>query len=175
MTAHYCAVPAPWLPHHVALRAVEESWQVVYRPALGARVSALEHGGLLEVAGAVRDPFACRDALRRWLRRRGAECLTVWLVEVAEETGFSFGRVSIRNQRTRWASCSSQGTISLNQKLMLLPRHLVRYVLLHELCHTVHLDHSPSFYASLAAWEPDVRARRRELRSDGSGYVPAWC
>ena len=165
---------AEWLPERVLLHSLGEEWPVAYRVGGGRRVAASERGGLLVVSGGVHDPYACRAALQRWLGRRATESLPGWLDAAAAETGMCFTRTSVRNQRTCWASCSARGTISLNQKLMLIPRHLVRYVLVHELCHTVHLDHSPRFWAHVAAWEPEFNHRRRELRA-ARAYVPAWC
>ena len=74
-------------------------------------------------------------------------------------------RVSIRGQKTCWGSCTGNGSISLNWRLMLLPRELAEYVLIHELCHLRFLDHSASFWALVEQWVPDFR-RRRTLLGD---------
>ncbi len=79
----------------------------------------------------------------------------------------------MRSQRTRWASCSAQKNVNLNLKLLFLPEDLVRYVLVHELCHTVHFDHSPEFWGLLSSLIPHCREMQRELR-DAWKYVPAW-
>ncbi|GAP71314.1 hypothetical protein SAMD00024442_10_49 [Candidatus Symbiothrix dinenymphae] len=71
------------------------------------------------------------------------------LAELARECGFSYVKVQTRKSKTRWGSCSSKKTISLSFYLLLLPPHLIDYVLLHELCHTVHMNHSPAFWALL--------------------------
>lgn len=68
------------------------------------------------------------------------------LATLAEKYNFSYGKVTIRNQKTRWGSCSYQNNISLNVQLMRLPKHLVDYVLIHELAHTVEKNHSNSFW-----------------------------
>jgi predicted metal-dependent hydrolase len=130
---------------------------------------------VLVVAGAVHDPWACRAALQRWLARRASLDLGARLEGMSATTGLFYRRVRIGNQRTRWASCSRTGTISLNQKLLLLPEHLVDYVFIHELCHTVFLDHSRRFWGLVRAWRPDFRQLERELRHDAPRYVPGWC
>jgi len=182
---------ADGVPQRVVLAAVGEEWLVV-RPA-GPAAPATGAGRMVvpaaEAAGAVRlrvgedgrlrltggtyDPEACRQALRRWMSRRGQAVLVPWLGAVAEETGLQAGPVCIRGQRTRWGSCGRDGTISLNRGLLLLPPALVRYVLVHELCHTVHHDHSARFWRLVARHEPDHRRLRAELR-EARRQLPEW-
>ena len=78
--------------------------------------------------------------------------------------GFQFGRLTFRDNVSRWGSCSSRGNISLNIRLATLPDHLVDYVILHELCHTVHPNHSPRFWNLLRRVCPNAREARAQLR-----------
>ncbi|MDR0834242.1 MAG: M48 family metallopeptidase [Candidatus Symbiothrix sp.] len=71
------------------------------------------------------------------------------LADIAQAHGFTYLSVKTRKSKTRWGSCSSKKTISLSYYLLLLPQHLIDYVLLHELCHTVHMNHGPAFWALL--------------------------
>lgn len=128
---------------------------------------------LLLVSGAVCNHDACRAALRRWLSRRADEHLTALLEEVAREQGLSYSKLTVRSQRTRWGSCSSRGAISLNRHLMFLPPQVVRYVLLHELCHMVRSDHSPRFWEEVRRREPEAERLRRQLRL-AARWVPGW-
>lgn len=80
---------------------------------------------------------------------QGQDRLFVRLKELAKEHGFAYRRATIRNQKTRWGSCSTQNNINLNINLIKLPAHLQDYVILHELVHTVHKNHSRSFWARL--------------------------
>jgi predicted metal-dependent hydrolase len=84
--------------------------------------------------------------------------------ELAQKTGFSYGRIVIRNQKTRWGSCSSVGTISLNIKLARLPLKLLDYVILHELVHTRIKGHGKAFWNELDSLIGHARSLRSELR-----------
>lgn len=78
--------------------------------------------------------------------------------------GFSVGRVSVRNQKTRWGSCNRKGDISFNWKLVCLPQELAEYVIAHELCHIGAFDHSRHFWSLVAETIPDWKERRRAMR-----------
>jgi predicted metal-dependent hydrolase len=84
-----------------------------------------------------------------------------------------YGRGQIRGQRTRWGSCSGRGTISLNWHLLFLTPAEVRYVLLHELCHTIELNHSPRFWQLLSQHQPDSDSLRQGMRRAWQ-ELPAW-
>ena len=80
-------------------------------------------------------------------------------------------RVSIRSQKTRWGSCSSRGTLSFNWKLYLTAPECLDYVVVHELCHLVHMDHSPAFWAEVERIMPDYRTWKKWLRDNGDTLV----
>ncbi len=162
------------LPDVVELSAVGESWMVEYRPTSSSRVTATEQPGQrLILSGDKASRDACRDALLRWLRGRAKAVLEPWLRELALETGFTAGPVVVRSQRTRWASCSRQGAVSLNVRLLFITPELVRHVMLHELCHTVRMDHSKQFWGLLEKHDPDWQSHRRLVRAAWRG-VPPW-
>jgi len=167
--------PPDVLPETIDLPALGEIWQVAYRSTGAQRAVEVETfgPGELVVSGAVSDHFACRSVLKRWLRRRASEGFAPLLSRLAEEHGFRYDRVTIRGQKTRWGSCSVRKTISLNFLLLFLPSDVVRYVLLHELCHTVFMNHSDKFWLLLDGFEPDSKAMRRRMRG-GWKDLPAW-
>jgi len=99
------------------------------------------------------------------LRRRAQSVLPAQLAELARLHGFQYSGVTIRKSRSRWGSCSTKKSINLSLYLMLLPEHLIEYVLLHELCHTVQMNHSPAFWALLNRCTGNkAHELRREIR-----------
>ena len=110
---------------------------------------------------------------RAMLLERGRVVLGEALASCARELGFEYARVSVRRQRSRWGSCSVRGTISLNCCLLFQRPEVVRYLLIHELAHTRHMNHSRRFWQCVARYCPDYRALDRELL-DGWRRVPSW-
>ena len=93
--------------------------------------------------------------------------LTSRLKQMAEKHGFTYNKVAIRNQKTRWGSCSHKNNISLNMKLVMLPDELVDYVILHELVHTKIHNHSKRFWGELGKYVWDGKAMAKRLRKYG--------
>jgi predicted metal-dependent hydrolase len=104
-------------------------------------------------------PVVDREAARQKLEAR--------LDVLAGQHGFKYNRLCIRNQKTRWGSCSVTNNISLNAKLILLPDRLIDYVLLHELLHTRIKNHGQQFWSELEKLTGDAKGRARSLRSYG--------
>jgi len=168
------ALPAsPFPPKEIDLAACNQRWQI-HLTGNGRRVrlNTLSNG-LLTLDGDVSDARAVRQALRRWLAERATEVLAPALKQCARELGFTFDRVLIRRQRSRWGSCSTRGTISLNCCLMFQRPLVVRYLMIHELSHTVHMNHSRRFWQTVSRHCPDYRRLDRELL-DGWRRVPSW-
>jgi predicted metal-dependent hydrolase len=109
------------------------------------------------------------DTEARALRERAKRELPARLLELASRLGSSVRRISVRNQRWRWGSCSSGGHICLNWRLVLLPAWVRDYVLIHELMHLERLDHSPRFWRLVAAACPEYREARAFLRRRAPG------
>lgn len=101
------------------------------------------------------------------LRRRAALELPPQLLALAGAHGITVPKVSIRNQRSRWGACSSQGTITLNWRLILVPDFVREYVMIHELMHRRELNHSKRFWSHVAAACPRYRDARAWLLKDG--------
>ncbi len=112
-----------------------------------------------------------RPALERWYRRAARAEIAPRLDEAAAIAGMRYRGLSIRAQRTRWASCSADGAMSFNWRLLLAPSHVLDYVVWHEVCHLEILDHSPRFWTLLERHWPSYREDREWLRVNGATLV----
>lgn len=106
-----------------------------------------------------------RNAVRRALDDEAKAYLPRRLKYLAETYGFTYAKTGFGNAKGRWGSCTSHGVITLNVALMNLPMSLVDYVLIHELAHTKHLNHSPQFWAEVERCYPVYRSAKKQLKS----------
>ena len=119
----------------------------------------------VKVAAPGREPL--RDALERWYRREARAEVEERLDAAVARAGASYSRLTIRQQRTRWASCSSNGSMSFNWRLLLAPPEILDYVVEHEVAHLDVLDHSPRFWRLVRSRVPDYPTHERWLRRNG--------
>jgi predicted metal-dependent hydrolase len=131
------------------------------------RAHVKRRGGELHVAVASGGPAALRAALEPWYRARARAEVATRLDRATARTGTRYETLSIRGQRTRWASCSSKGTMSFNWRLLLAPAEILDYVVEHEVAHLEVLDHSRRFWSLLERRCPAYRERERWLRRYG--------
>lgn len=160
------------LPEQIHLHAVQQSWGIKYLSAdinLRLMQSPLRY---LTLVGKQHDDNA-RKLLSRWVRIQAKKHLPRFLENVSRQIKLPYAKVTIRDQRTRWGSCSAEKTISLNYKLLFLPPELVRHIIIHELCHTVHLDHSERFWQLVAKFDPDWQVHRKTIKQV-EDLVPGW-
>ncbi len=166
------------VPRKIELRAVGRLLTVRLNPEGASKSVRLQwtetsEGEVVTLSGATGDAELIRGLLLRFLRQQAVSALPEFLGRVARRTGLSFRGVSVRVQKTRWGSYSSRGTVSLNAKLLFLPPQLVEYVMLHELCHSRHLNHGAEFRALVSSFEPQAEQREAELR-EWERRLPPW-
>ena len=157
----------------VGQAAPHETWHVSYEVAHGPTLCIPLPGHGLKVRGNVEHVPTCHQVLREWLGHKAHRELVPWLRQLSFDLDLPFKRPSVRGQKTRWASCSSSQNISLNYKLLFLPKEVVHYVLVHELCHTIHMNHSKAFWQLVDEKMPGFEPYRKVLKN-GWKYVPRW-
>lgn len=107
-----------------------------------------------------------RPFVAKALQKEARAYLPRRLRYLADQYGFLYNKVRFGTQKGRWGSCSSSGTISLNVGLMALNPELIDYVLIHELCHTTHMNHSANFWSLVESCLPDYKVRRKRLKTE---------
>jgi predicted metal-dependent hydrolase len=117
------------------------------------------------------DPETGRPAIERWYRRAARHEITPRLDDAVQALSTSYTTLTIRNQRTRWGSCSSSGAMSFNWRLLMAPEPVLDYVVWHEACHLRVMDHSPRFWELVGRHCPDYPQHRRWLRREGNTLV----
>ena len=161
-------------PDSVCLGLLDETWQVEYSHSQDELMGLADlDGNVLSLSGQVGDPIVVAAMLNQWLQRRARLALVPRLHQLSAELSIPFSRVGVRRQRTKWGSCSAEKSISLNRNLLFLSEAMVRYVLVHELCHIRQLDHSDKFWRLLETFEPNARGTAARIRNS-SDLVPRW-
>lgn len=167
--------PEPFkLPESIALRALERTITVRYQPKIDARTVRFRgNAHELVLSGRTGDDKLCVQALKRWLSSTARKEFEPRLRALSELTETPFNKLQVRAQRTCWGSRSGSGTISLNLCLLFLEPQLLRYLMIHELCHGRHMNHSKRFWRFVRKFEPGYKKLDREL-TECWNRVPSW-
>jgi predicted metal-dependent hydrolase len=164
----------PVIPNQIALLAIGKIYPINLEFSLIPHVTISEcDNNELKISGAIDQPLRVALGLRAWLKQKGQHLLPPWLNQISLQNNLPFKKAIVRLQRTRWGSCTSDHTINLNARLLLLEPDLVDYVLIHELCHTAHLNHSKRFWHLVAKHSPNYRVLDRALTLAGR-QLPPW-
>jgi predicted metal-dependent hydrolase len=164
--------PQPFPPAAIELPMSGERWRLHVAGETGPmRVEEPGHG-MLCVSGAA-SASRLRAGLRAWLIRAACVRLAPRVSAVAQHMGANYSRISVRRQRSRWGSCSARGTISLNCCLLFQRPEVVDYLIVHELTHLTHMNHSARFWQAVDRHCSGWRALDREL-VQGWKHVPRW-
>jgi len=167
--------PEAFPPAEVTLSCCGDTWRLHLAGGHGRLrlvPEAVTSGGMLRVTG-IAAPAALRSALRAWLMRAARQRLEPLVASLAARCGVRYRQVSIRRQRSRWGSCSVRGTISLNACLLFQRPEVVEYLIIHELMHVKHMNHSASFWRAVESHCADWRRLDAELLR-GWRRVPHW-
>ena len=164
----------PSRPDTINLRAINQVWKVRFVKESTETPSITENPDLtIMVRGQIDDAISITRVLNQWLHRKARSMLGDWLNTLSHELSIPFNRLTVRRQKTLWGSCSSKKNINLNRNLVFLEPSMVRYVLVHELCHVKRPDHSAVFWDLVEQYVHGGRALSKKTRNAG-GEVPQW-
>ena len=150
----------PYLGRNYRLKVVQGSFAPV----------RLVHGRLVvSVPCGSEQPHMVRNALVRWYKRQAAQKLTEKVARFAPVVGVLPKGVNIKTFRARWGSCTAEGQLEFNWQITMAPNRMVDYVVIHELCHLIHHDHSPEFWKEVARVMPEYAQCRQWLKENGAG------
>jgi predicted metal-dependent hydrolase len=159
-------------PCEITLHYVGKTWNIIYDPSLPTQ-KPCESGHDLFLPVKAKNHKEVMALLKLWLRQKAWLYLPQHLSELSKEHHLPFSGLSIRTQKTRWGSCSAHKKINLNSKLLFLPKRLVDYVIIHELCHTKFLNHSVNFWNLVEHHMPHYKRLEHEIKGENN-FVPSW-
>lgn len=165
------AAPPPLVSGRVLPLAGERLRLVVTTGAPAGRYRASRSGETLALVVHDDTDETIRRALEAWYRREARAVFAERLTACNAAYGFVYGRVSIKEQTSRWGSCSRRGNLNFNWRLLLAPLPVLDYVVFHELCHLKELNHSERFWRLVARGCPDYKTYRRWLHDNGRSLV----
>lgn len=163
----------PVLPKKIYLKATNEQWHVFYKKTDITTVRIKQKENVIILYGAIDNQDLCLKKLHNWLKEKARLLFIPILEEYSKSMATSYNSLRLGNQKSRWGSCSSKKSISLNMKLLFLPEYLMRYVIIHELSHLTHMNHSHKFWAYVNKFEPNYKEFDKELRNSW-GSLPRF-
>lgn len=154
-------VRAPWRASDIEIKRIvqeKEAWIQKHLMNMQERKAQYEAAGIHQLTG--------NDIQK--LAQKAMEYIPERVAYFSKIIGVSYGRITIRNQKTRWGSCSSKGNLNFNCLLMLAPKEIIDYVVVHELCHRKEMNHSKAFWAEVEKILPDYKESVKWLKNEGS-------
>ena len=161
------------LPEYISFPCIVKRWQIIY-VASKMKYKMIERpGNELVLMGDVQQMQLCIQYLNSWIKSQAKRILPVVFQQVSESIPLNYTEIKIREQKSRWGSCSASGKIHLNYKLIFLPTELIKHVIIHELCHTKQLNHSDKFWHLVAKYDLNWKENKSALRN-ANQYIPNW-
>ena len=154
------------VPDQVDLTLLAETWLVrtEEQETSALQIEMDNEQKIINFSGNDQQVDTFNHLLEQWLKQKARIIFSNMLEALAEQHGFHYNRLSIRAQKTRWGSCSSSKNISLNCKLLFMPKKVVEYVMIHELCHTIQMNHSAKFWQLVEDCDSEFQAHRAVLK-----------
>ncbi|WP_310603779.1 M48 family metallopeptidase [Anaerosporobacter sp.] len=110
------------------------------------------------------------ECLETWYKKNAKHVITMRAEQYAKAMGVSYGKISIRSQKSRWGSCSSLGNLNFNWHLIMMPSNILDYVVVHELAHRIEMNHSAQFWQIVSEFCPAYKQRKAWLKEKGMSY-----
>ena len=162
------------LPRTIALPSIAQCFDIQYLPSTASPVLYYTNKEQLEIKGDINNKTPIFSLLEDFFKDHAKWYLAQKLALHSQQTGLPYKRLTVRAQKTRWGSCSAKKNINLNYRLLFLTEDLMDYVLLHELAHTQHMNHSKTFWDYLQTLIADARDLDKQL-SQAENDLPCWC
>lgn len=160
------------LPSDIHLPAINQTWNINY--TYSDTPNLITTTTEIQLMGNISDKIHCKKILISWIKNQAKTYLPQQLKTLSQELELNYQKVAIRQQSSRWGSCSAKKSINLNYKLIFLPAALVKHIMIHELCHTIHFNHSTDFWNLVAKYDPHWRTHRSMVRSNSHQFLPKW-
>lgn len=132
------------------------------------RIMVKKQAGKLLVVSFSSEKEVIKEAIIRWYREQAREILTDKTTYFQRFVGEPVGEIRIKEQKSRWGSCSGKGNLNFNWKIIMAPDEIIDYLVVHELCHLLHMNHSKEFWSSVEAILPDYKIREKWLKKNGT-------
>ena len=162
------------LPKKIALIALQQTFSIEYIHLLNmSLVLEYKENYHLIISGHIDNKKAVFNLLEHFFKQYARPYLQESLDQLSDDLGLPYNRLTVRAQKTRWGSCSSKKNINLNYKLIFLDKLLMDYVLIHELLHTIHMNHSKAYWTDLQVIMPQARRIDKQL-NQAVRTLPCW-
>lgn len=153
------------------LNILDDNYRLIFQKSTRDSVVVFQDLHQIHINSIDITPSYLKSLIDKKLRTLALSLIKLNLIILKNQYGFTYGKISVRNQSSRYGSCSMSGNLSFNWQIILFPFEKFRHVLLHELTHTIHHDHSPSFWKLLSSFDPGFRTHRLWLKKEGNKYL----
>jgi predicted metal-dependent hydrolase len=156
-------------PDFLDLKMLNENWSIQYQEGTWGSIEYNElPNHCLLISGDIQSEKLVNKIIGLFLKNKASVLFMRKINEIATQYNFHYSSITIRGQKSRWGSCSSSKKLNINYKLLLMPEAIARYVFIHELCHTIEMNHSVKFWQLVEKYDPEYQQHRQYLKDYGS-------
>ena len=156
-------------PYELNLVALEKTYALLF--IINDKNKVIEDDNNLVIQGKQTKPQI--NNLKQWMRQQAKQLFALKLDHWSKKTQLNYSKLNVRSQKSRWGSCSSTGTISLNDQLLFMPSSVLDYIIVHELCHTIHPNHSARYWSLVNEHYPNFK-QQEKLLAEYAKCIPSW-